>query len=246
MEEIFKKYQQHFPWLLMPHLRAHLTRFSKSYVSKTFRINHLKDDIAAFDGEQIPQKISKLLISFTKSSLHSKNPSRASEELTFIKNCEKARLNDALDKATQERTQLQVDFLNDLNRSLKRADIPTRPEIFVPDNPPLAARWIEMLNQMRISFITAFELNQAKSDRAKERKKQLFEEKKEKDSEAIVLTKKQLGKMIQDEVKSILAGKGKGRRNTPPSSSGKKITTKSTGARKGKGRSKKTSGKRRN
>lgn len=247
MEEIFNKYQQNFPWLLIPLMRTHLSRFVKTYVSKTYKIQNLKDEISALDGQHIPHNLSKLISSFAKSSLHSKNPSRAAEELAFIKGCERSRLNEALEKAVLDRTSLENDFLSDLDTSLAQANIGFRRDLLTSESSPLATRWNDLLNALKTPIIVSFELNRVKTSRIKERKRLAFEEKKAKDNEAILLSKKQLDKIIQDGVKSALSGKGTGRRPTlqPSSRKQKGASPKTKRSGKQKGRPIKTSGKKR-
>lgn len=252
MEHVFTKYEQLFPWLKLSPIRKHMTTAMRSIVAKTMTIRNVETELAALAGDRPTDKVTRLLTSLTKSSLFS-DPTTAAEELAFVKKSEHARLTIALNKAKATKEANKNEMLADINRCLAAANIVPRPENFLLNlletDGEFIEAWNALLQDISVFFTVSFNLNMAKTQRVKEKKKADAEARKAKENEAIVVTKKQLEKLIKEGIAKT-AGKGKGVRLPPKPNSANKPKQgnqhKKKTSPKNRRAPKKTGGKRRN
>jgi hypothetical protein len=253
MEHIFAGYEQRFPWLKLSPIRKHMTTALRSIVAKTMTIRNVETELAALEGDRPTDKVTRLLTSLAKSSLYS-DPTTAAEELAFVKKSEKARLTIRLNKAKLEKETLENDAMGDINRCLAAANIVQRPEQFLLNlldtDAELITFWNDLIRDISTFYIVSFDLNKSKNQRAKDKKKADSEARKAKENEAIVVSKKQLEKMIKEGI-SKTSGKGRGVRFQPKANSGSRTKQgtgqkKKTTSKKKRQPSKRTGGKRRN
>lgn len=250
MEHVFAQYEQRFPWLKLSPIRKHMTTAMRSIVAKTMTIRNVETELAALEGDRPTDKVTRLLTSLTKTSLFS-DPTTAAEELAFVKKSERARLTIRLNKAKAEKETLETDAMGDINRCLAAANITQRPENFLLNlqdtDDDLIRSWTDLLRDISIFYTVSFTLNLSKTQRAKEKKKADSEARKAKENEAIVVTKKQLEKLIKEGIAKT-SGKGRGVCFQPKTNSApkpKQGNLKKTTLKKKHRPSKRTGGKRR-
>ena len=222
MEAIFSEYVQHFQWLKIIPIRKHILAFCKATVSKKILLRRLGIEIAALNGDIPPDKVTKLVSSFAKCSLHSTDPERAAVELSWIKDSEKHRLRKAIEKHKTELESNTMIFNQSLDTALTAARVESRPMTFVPVDEIQTEKWTKLIEEIQASFAATFALNVHKRELAKQKKQTQLAARRAKDDAVIMVTRKELTKLVNDAVKKNQKSPGKeqGRRPGPRSPSG--------------------------